>query len=69
MAVRNVKINRSTQLESFSDDIELEIKSDGKLVGIPGVSRRTLAWNPFHGKRRNVDWEKLTELSENLKLW
>jgi hypothetical protein len=69
MAVRNVKINSFPQLELSSGDVEFEIKSDGKLLGILGISKGTLAWKPSHAKRRNVDWEKLTEMSENWEKW
>lgn len=47
-------------------DVTFEIRSDGELLGILGISRGTLAWTPSRAREtRHVDWEQLTPISED----
>lgn len=65
MAVHSVKISSFPQLEVSGEDVEFEIKSDDKLVGILGISKGTLSWLPNNARlKRHLDWENLTALSE-----
>ena len=65
MAEHSIAIKNLPALEVKYADVEFEVRSGDRLLGVLGISRGNLAWTTSWGRRRYIEWEKLDQLSED----